>query len=136
MRIAEETYRLLELTFGHDFFITVPLEKHLYSGTTLKIYEVEDITYVLSGDFGGMVSIELRGQDGPTLSPDELVGKIAANISPETWERNGHNIQAHQGLLIVRAMPRMHAMIKRYLAWLRAEETLPSPRKLNFPLWN
>ena len=54
------------------------------------------------------------------FTADQLVELISNTIDKDNWENEGRNIQAHQGLLIVRTISDVHAAISRLLVDFRA----------------
>lgn len=108
--------------------LIVPIEVVL-AKTRLEVYDVQDITYALQ-DFPGVdialasnqigVSTQTEEGDVTEFTADQLVELISNTIDRDNWDNEGRNIQAHQGLLIVRTISDVHAAISRLLVDFRA----------------
>lgn len=84
----------------------------------LEVYDVQDMTQSLC-DFGCKLSIHPEERGHPPTS-DELADTILREVDPTGWDRPHRSIQAHQGLLIVRSTPAVHAAVAATLARERA----------------
>lgn len=97
--------------------------------TRLEVYDVQDITYALQ-DFPGVdislssnqIGVNTQTDEGEAVefTTDQLVELIQGTIDSEGWDAEGRSIQAHQGLLIIRTIPAVHAAVARLLRDFRA----------------
>ena len=101
--------------------------------TRLEVYDVQDITYALQ-DFPGVdislssnqIGVNTQTDEGEAVefTTDQLVELIQGTIDSEGWDAPGRSIQPHQGLLIIRTIPAVHASVARLLRDFRASTGL------------